>query len=62
MAGARAYDEEAIHPANAAAPATARVTLVDRGLLVFGAILALLGAATLIAAAVQARRRQRPGR
>jgi len=45
-----------------AVAAVARVTPVDRGLLVFGVILALLGAAALIAAVVQARRRQRPGR
>jgi len=44
------------------AAAVARVTPVDRGLLVFGGILAFLGAAALITAAVQARRRQRPGR
>jgi len=38
------------------------VTSVDRGLLIFGGILALLGAAALIAAAVLARHRGRAGR
>ncbi|HEX5148380.1 MAG TPA: hypothetical protein VFW02_04815 [Candidatus Limnocylindrales bacterium] len=42
--------------------AVTRVTPVDRGLLIFGFILALLGAAALIAAAVLARHRWRAGR
>jgi hypothetical protein len=43
------------------AAAVARVTPVDRGLLIFGAILALFGAAALIAAALLARWRKRAG-
>jgi hypothetical protein len=45
-----------------AAEAAGRFTPVDRGLLVFGAILALLGAGALIAAAVLVYRRGRAGR
>lgn len=41
------------------AAAITRVTPVDRGLLIFGVILALLGAAALVAAAVLARHRWR---
>ena len=40
----------------------AHITPVDRGLLISGGILALLGAAALIAAAVLARHRSRAGR
>ncbi len=44
------------------AAAIAYITPVDRGLLISGGILALLGAAALIAAAVLARHRWRAGR
>jgi len=44
------------------AGALAHITPVDRGLLISGGILALLGAAALIAAAVLARHRRRAGR
>lgn len=44
------------------AGALAHITLVDRGLLISGGVLALLGAAALIAAAVLARHRRRAGR
>ncbi len=44
------------------AAAIARITPVDRGLLISGAILALLGAAALVAAAVLACHRWRAGR
>jgi hypothetical protein len=44
------------------AAAITRDTPVDRGLLIFGGIMALLGAASLIAAAVLARQRGGAGR
>jgi hypothetical protein len=44
------------------AGALAHITPVDRGLLISGGILALLGAVALIVAAVQARHRWRAGR
>lgn len=45
-----------------AAAVVVRVTPVDRGLLMFGGILAVLGATAVIAAAVLARQRGRAGR